>query len=77
LAKAKQLTEAGGDWEHKNRLKVYEATFALRTRDFERAAGLLLDSVATFTTCALRGGGLLLGGVVLVCVDRCLLCICG
>lgn len=50
LARARAATEAGGDWEHKNRLKVYEGALALRTRDFKRAAALLLDSVQTFAT---------------------------
>jgi hypothetical protein len=31
-------------------LKVYQALFALATRDFPRAATLFLDSIATFTT---------------------------
>ncbi|KAI8462724.1 MAG: 26S proteasome subunit RPN7-domain-containing protein [Monoraphidium minutum] len=50
LAKAKGICEAGGDWEHKNKLKVYEAVFSMYTRDFKRAASLFLDSIATFTT---------------------------
>jgi hypothetical protein len=29
---------------------VYEAVFHMYTRDFKRAAGLFLDSIATFTT---------------------------
>lgn len=44
------MTEAGGDWEHKNKLKVYEGVFAMYTRDFKRASGLFLDSIQTFTT---------------------------
>lgn len=50
IAKASALCGEGGDWERKNRLKVYEALFALATRDFKRAAELFLDSIATFTT---------------------------
>lgn len=50
LGKAKGICEAGGDWEHKNKLKVYEAVFSMYTRDFKRAASLFLDSIATFTT---------------------------
>lgn len=50
LAKAKQLCEEGGDWERKNKLKVYEATFSMYARDFKTAADLFLDSIATFTT---------------------------
>lgn len=39
----------GGDWERKNKLKVYEGIFKMQTRDFEGSAKLFLDSVATFT----------------------------
>lgn len=42
-------TPGGGDWERKNRLKVYEGVWAMATRDFAAAAGLLLDSLATFS----------------------------
>ena len=50
LARARAVCGAGGDWEHKNRLKVYEGVFAMYSRDFKRAAALFLDSIATFTT---------------------------
>jgi len=46
---AKGLLDQGGDWERRNRLKVYEAVFHISTRSFKKAADLLLDSVATFT----------------------------
>lgn len=46
---AKGLLEEGGDWERRNRLKVYEAVFLISIRSFKKAAALLLDSVATFT----------------------------
>lgn len=49
LVQAKALNEAGGDWDRRNRLKVYEGVFLLAQRDFAGAAALLLDSVATFT----------------------------
>jgi 26S proteasome regulatory subunit N7 len=49
LAKAKALNEAGGDWDRRNRLKVYEGCLCLAQRDFAGAAALLLDSIATFT----------------------------
>lgn len=49
IEKAKSLIEEGGDWERRNRLKVYEGTFLIMVRDLERAAKLLLDSIATFT----------------------------
>lgn len=50
LVRAKTICEAGGDWEHKNKLKVYEGVAAMYSRDFKRAAELLLHSIATFTT---------------------------
>lgn len=48
LDKAKKLCDEGGDWERKNRLKVYEALFMMVTRDFKKAGELFLDSTATF-----------------------------
>jgi 26S proteasome regulatory subunit N7 len=49
LKRAKDLNESGGDWDRRNRLKVYEGAFLLSQRDFAGAATLLLDSIATFT----------------------------
>lgn len=43
------MNEKGGDWDRRNRLKVYAGTLAVCNRDFAKAAELLLDSVATFT----------------------------
>lgn len=45
----KELVEDGGDWEKKNKLKVYEGVYCMIIRDLKRAAELFLDSVATFT----------------------------
>ncbi|KAJ3675464.1 hypothetical protein LUZ60_004506 [Juncus effusus] len=50
IDKAKKLFEEGGDWERKNRLKVYEGLYCMSTRDFKKAADLFLDSISTFTT---------------------------
>ncbi|KAF4348968.1 hypothetical protein CsatB_018205 [Cannabis sativa] len=50
IDKAKNLFEEGGDWERKNRLKVYEGLFYMSTRNFKKAATLFLDSISTFTT---------------------------
>ncbi|GAB2289414.1 proteasome regulatory particle subunit [Dionaea muscipula] len=50
IDKAKNLFEEGGDWERKNRLKVYEGLYCMSTRNFKKAAGLFLDSISTFTT---------------------------
>lgn len=41
--------DKGGDWERKNKLKVYEGLFAIQTRDFKKAARLLVEATATFT----------------------------
>lgn len=46
----KLFAEGGGDWERKNRLKVYEGLFHMMCRRFGKAAELLLDSLATFTS---------------------------
>ncbi|MCL7050896.1 hypothetical protein MKW94_018131 [Papaver nudicaule] len=50
IDKAKNLFDEGGDWERKNRLKVYEGLFCMSTRNFKKAADLFLDSISTFTT---------------------------
>lgn len=49
IAKAKTLIETGGDWERRNRLKVYEATYLIARRDIKGAAKLLLESLQTFS----------------------------
>lgn len=53
IEKCKRLFEEGGDWERKNRLKVYESLYFMSTRSFKMSADLFLDSIATFTTCGL------------------------
>lgn len=50
LDETKKMFEEGGDWERKNRLKVYEGLYFMATREFKKAALLFLDSIATFTT---------------------------
>lgn len=50
IDKAKSLFDEGGDWERKNRLKVYEGLYCMATRNFKQAATLFLDSISTFTT---------------------------
>jgi 26S proteasome regulatory subunit N7 len=45
-----RLFEEGGDWERKNRLKVYEGLYCMATRNFKKATSLFLDSISTFTT---------------------------
>ena len=49
LAEAKRLNDLSGDWDHRNRLKVYEAMYLLAVRDFKAASTLLQSCIATFT----------------------------
>jgi 26S proteasome regulatory subunit N7 len=50
LDKAKTLVDEGGDWDRRNRMKVYQGLRAMSIRDFKTAAELFLDTVATFTS---------------------------
>lgn len=50
IEKAKKLIDEGGDWDRRNRLKVYEGLYAVTIRDFKRAATLFLGAVSTFTS---------------------------
>jgi len=45
---AKFDLESGGDWERKNRLKVYEATYLMAIRSFKEAAKLFEEALSTF-----------------------------
>ena len=49
IAESKRLVELGGDWDRRNRLKVYEALYLITRRDIHAAAELLLECVATFS----------------------------
>lgn len=49
LARASALSAAGGDWERRNKLKAYEAVFAIASRRGGEACASLLDCVATFS----------------------------
>lgn len=44
-----RLIDSGGDWDRRNRLKVYRALHCLSIREFKQAADLLIDSLSTFT----------------------------
>lgn len=44
------LIDEGGDWDRRNRLKVYRGIYCMSIRDFKQAAALFLDTVATFTS---------------------------
>ncbi|TPP56204.1 26S proteasome non-ATPase regulatory subunit 6 [Fasciola gigantica] len=47
---ANNLIEEGGDWDRRNRLKVYRGLYSMSVRDFAQAAKHFLDAVATFTS---------------------------
>lgn len=47
--KAKALIEEGGDWDRRNRLRVYQGIYCLSIRDFKKAANLFLETTSTFT----------------------------
>ncbi|XP_076175550.1 regulatory particle non-ATPase 7 [Ptiloglossa arizonensis] len=50
IEKAKSLIEEGGDWDRRNRLKVYQGTYCIAVRDFKGAANFFLDTISTFTS---------------------------
>lgn len=50
IEKAKTLIEEGGDWDRRNRLKVYQGVYCMAIRDFKNAANYFLDTVSTFTS---------------------------
>lgn len=49
LEDSKQLVEEGGDWDRRNRRRVYEGVYKLSQRDVSSATELFLSAVATFT----------------------------
>lgn len=44
-----KLLKDGGDWEKRNKLKVYEGLYSILTKDFKEAGKLFLDALMTFT----------------------------
>ena len=50
LQKIKDLLKEGGDWEKKNRLKVYEGLYLVLIRNFKEAGKNFLDALMTFTS---------------------------
>eukprot|EP01087_Luapelamoeba_hula_P006064 TRINITY_DN1620_c3_g1_i1.p1 TRINITY_DN1620_c3_g1~~TRINITY_DN1620_c3_g1_i1.p1 ORF type:complete len:344 (-),score=83.72 TRINITY_DN1620_c3_g1_i1:27-1058(-) len=50
IEKAKKMIEQGGDWDRRNRLKVYEGVHLMSVRRFKEAADLFLEGLATFTS---------------------------
>ncbi|GAA5843858.1 hypothetical protein JCM11251_003536 [Rhodosporidiobolus azoricus] len=49
IERAQKLVDEGGDWDRRNRLKVYSGLHSLAVRQFNKAAELLLDALPTFT----------------------------
>ncbi|GAA5855343.1 hypothetical protein JCM8547_009042 [Rhodosporidiobolus lusitaniae] len=49
IERAQKLVDEGGDWDRRNRLKVYRGLYLLAIRQFTKAAELLLDALPTFT----------------------------
>lgn len=45
----RRLIDEGGDWDRRNRLKVYTGLHFLSIRQFKRGGELLLDALSTFT----------------------------
>jgi len=73
IVTAEKLVDLGGDWDRRNRLKVYKGVYSLMARDLETAATLFLDSVATFTSAELISyNDLILYTVItsVLCMDR-------
>ncbi|KAK7792050.1 hypothetical protein R5R35_014562 [Gryllus longicercus] len=50
IEKAQSLIEEGGDWDRRNRLKVYQGTYCMLIRDFKAASTFFLDTISTFTS---------------------------
>ncbi|KAG1725714.1 26S proteasome subunit RPN7-domain-containing protein [Suillus paluster] len=49
LPKAEKFIEEGGDWDRRNRLKVYRGLHMVSIRQFKTGGALLLDALSTFT----------------------------
>jgi hypothetical protein len=49
LSEAAKATAKGGDWDRRNRLKVYQALNFILVRDMESASKLLVEGIATFS----------------------------
>lgn len=50
IDKAKSMIDEGGDWDRRNRLKVYQGVYNMSIRNFKVAATFFLDTVSTFTS---------------------------
>ncbi|CEG47037.1 26s proteasome non-atpase regulatory subunit 6 [Plasmopara halstedii] len=68
IKKATALIDEGGDWDRRNRLKVYEGCYLLMARNFKRASLLFQESVATFTATELMPYKTMVFYCVITCV---------
>jgi 26S proteasome regulatory subunit N7 len=50
IEKCEKLLEEGGDWERKNKLKVYQGIYNLMLREFKLTSKLFLDCISTFAS---------------------------
>jgi len=48
IEKAKSLVESGGDWDRRNRLKVYEAVYCMSIRDFKKSLHIIFRNTIHF-----------------------------
>ncbi|KAG2337231.1 PCI-domain-containing protein [Suillus weaverae] len=49
IPKAERFIEEGGDWDRRNRLKVYRGLHMISIRQLKAGGALLLDALSTFT----------------------------
>ena len=68
IEKARTLIEEGGDWDRRNRLKVYQGVYSMAVRDFKTAANLFLETVSTFTSYELMDYKAFVRYTVYVCI---------
>uniref|UniRef100_A0AAV1UXS7 PCI domain-containing protein n=1 Tax=Peronospora matthiolae TaxID=2874970 RepID=A0AAV1UXS7_9STRA len=68
IKKATVLIDEGGDWDRRNRLKVYEGCYLLMARDLKKASKLFQESVATFTATELMPYNTMVFYCVITCV---------
>lgn len=64
----RRLIDEGGDWDRRNRLKVYEGCYLLMVRDFKKASGLFQESIATFTSTELMSYNTMIFYAGITCV---------
>ncbi|XP_066997445.1 26S proteasome non-ATPase regulatory subunit 6 [Anabrus simplex] len=68
IEKAQSLIEEGGDWDRRNRLKVYEGTYCMIIRDFKGASTFFLDTISTFTSYELMDYNTFVRYTVYICM---------